>query len=234
MTETLDNKTEIILHNMDNMRFKTDRKFDLIFADYIYENDIFDWAVKHFREHLKPASIFIAMSDYKTDFLFRYFMEKILNSATLVNDAKWKCEWGNHPKDRFHQCYDSIMIYSNAKKGWKFRSEVIQVPKATAKTNLNPSGRMTKTATAWIDDIVLTTTANERVKKSDGKLIRWQKPLRLYDRIIAPFTNEGDWVLDLFAGSGSLGKWCKMNNRNYVGIELDKEVYKLAKKNIYG
>ena len=33
-------------------------------------------------------------------------------------------------------------------------------------------------------------------------------------------------------GSGSLGLWCKNNNRNYAGIENDKEVFELAKKNI--
>jgi DNA modification methylase len=221
----------IDLFNIDNMMFETDRKFDLIFSDYVYENIIFEWCIKYY-EMLKEKSIFIAMADFHSDYRFRVFMEDVLGS-TFVNDAKLKCEWGNHPKDRFHQCFDSIMIYSNAKKGWKFYSDRIQVPKATAKTNLNPSGRMTKTATAWIDDITLTTTSNERVKKSDGHLIKWQKPRRLYDRVILPFTDEGDWVLDPFMGSGSLGRWCLENNRNYVGIELDTETFELAKENIY-
>ncbi len=124
------------------------------------------------------------------------------------------------------------MIYTNVNKGWKFRSERIQVPKATAKTKLNPSGRMTKTATAWIDDIVLTTTSNERVKKEDNHLVKWQKPSRLYDRIISPFCDEGDWILDPFAGVATLGLWSKNNNRNYYGIENDTETFKLAKINI--
>jgi DNA modification methylase len=97
---------------------------------------------------------------------------------------------------------------------------------------LNPSGRTTKNATAWIDDICLTTTAKERVKKSDGHLVRWQKPVRLFDRVVAPFTDEGDDVLDNFMGSGSLGEWCIKNNRNYTGIEYDKEVFGLAKNRL--
>ncbi len=222
----------IELFNMDNMKYQSDRKFDLIFSDYVYGDANFTWVTK-FYKYLNSKSVFISMSDFHTDYLFRYFMDAFYsNDATFVNDLKFKCEWGNHPKDRFHQCFDSIMIYSNAKSGWKFYSDRIQVSKATAKTNLNPSGRMTKTATAWIDDIVLTTTAKERVKKKDGHLVRWQKPQRLYDRIILPFTDEGDWILDPFMGSGSLGLWCKLNNRNYVGIEYDKEVFQLAKKNI--
>ncbi len=35
MTETLGNKTEIILHNMDNMLFETERKFQFIYAEWI-------------------------------------------------------------------------------------------------------------------------------------------------------------------------------------------------------
>ena len=218
------------LLNMDNITFQTDRKFNLIYSDYIYENLNFTWVHRYYRM-LISSGIFISQTDWHSDYRLRAYMEDELN-ATFINDLKYKCEWGNHPKDRFHQCYDSILIYSNIKKGWKFYSDRIQVAKATAKTNLNPSGRMTKTATAWIDDIVLTTTAKERVKKEDGHLVKWQKPQRLYNRIILPFTDEGDWILDPFAGSGSLGLWCKNNNRNYIGIENDKEVFKLAKKNI--
>ena len=223
--------SDIQLYNADNMEFNTNVKFDLIFADYVYENSEFAWAHHYYNNSMKPKSIFMAMSDWHTEHRFRVFMEDI-NEATFVNHPVLKAEWGNHPKDRFHQCYDDILIYSNAKKGWKFYSDRIQVPKATMTKGLNPSGRLTKTATAWIDDITLTTTAKERVKKKDNRLVRWQKPLRLYDRIIAPFTDEGNWVLDLFAGTGSLGLWCKQNNRNYVGVEYDKEIYELAKKNI--
>ena len=52
------------------------------------------------------------------------------------------------------------------------------------------------------------------------------------ERLVIPFTDEGDWVLDNFMGSGTLAEWCKRNKRNYVGIEYDKEPYSLAKKRL--
>ncbi len=143
----------------------------------------------------------------------------------------WKNEWGNHPKDRFHQCFDDILIFCNGKE-WRFNSNDIQIPKATALTKLNPSGRLTKTATAWIDDICLTTTSKERIKTSDGHLIKWQKPLKLMDRLLFPFTTEGDFVLDPFMGSGTCGVWCKKNHRNYIGVENNEEIFNLAKNRI--
>lgn len=219
------------LYNMDNMYFDTAKKFDVIYCDYIYENSDFSWVDKYWK-YLKPNGIFIAQTDWHTNHRYRVHIEDNLNGI-LVNDAVVKAEWGNHPKNKFHQCFDNIIIYSNG-KNWIFHPEKIQVPKVTKTKGLNPSGRETKQATAWIDDCTLTTTAIERVRKDDGHLIRWQKPLKLYDRIIAPFVDdEHNDCLDPFAGSGSFGKYCKINNLNYTGIEYDPEVYGYAKKNIF-
>lgn len=46
------------------------------------------------------------------------------------------------------------------------------------------------------------------------------------------FTNEGDCVLDPFAGSGTTCVAAKELRRHYVGIELKEEYYLLAKKNL--
>ena len=45
-------------------------------------------------------------------------------------------------------------------------------------------------------------------------------------------TNENDLVLDPFNGSGTTGVACVTNNRNYVGIELEKSYIELTKKRI--
>jgi DNA modification methylase len=215
------------LLNIDNMKYETEIKFDLIYCDMIYEDEnISDWLSLYWT-YLKDNGIFIVQTDWHTDYLVRYEFEQFMSEPIFVNHIVWKNEWGNHPKNKMHQCFDSIIIYAKG-KDYKFYSEKIQVPKVTKTKGLNPSGRETKTATAWIDDVCLTTTSRERVKKSDGHLIKWQKPLKLFDRIVAPFTDEGDYILDPFMGSGTLGEWCVNNNRNYVGIELDAEVYKLA------
>lgn len=222
----------IILENADNTNYKTEQTFDLIYCDMIYENKDLSW-IPIWWSRLKDNGIFIVQTDFHTNWLIRWFFETQFYYTTpvFINHLVWKNEWGNFPKDRFHQCYDDIIIYSKG-KNHKFYPLNVQVPKATEKTKLNPSGRETKTATAWIDDICLTTTSKERVKKADGHLIKWQKPLKLFDRIISPFTDAFDWVADPFAGSGSLGEWCKNNDRNYLGLELDKEVFELAKKRL--
>lgn len=206
-------------------------KADFIYADMIYENEDMSWIFDYF-DLLKPNGIFAVQTDFHTNYLVRDTLENIA-SSTFVNHLVQKNEWGNHPKNKFHQCYDDIIIFSKG-KNYKFYPERIQVNKVTKNKGLNPSGRNTKQATAWIDDICLTTTSKERIKKPDGHLIKWQKPVRLFDRIVFPFTDENDDVLDLFMGIGSLGEWCLRNNRNYVGLENNKEVFDLAESRMNG
>lgn len=45
-------------------------------------------------------------------------------------------------------------------------------------------------------------------------------------------TSPGDIVLDPFMGTGTVGVACKKLGRNFIGIELDKETFEIAKKRI--
>ena len=51
------------------------------------------------------------------------------------------------------------------------------------------------------------------------------------DHIIS-WSNEGDTVLDCFMGSGTTGKMAVLNNRRFIGIELDEGYFNIAKKRI--
>lgn len=50
--------------------------------------------------------------------------------------------------------------------------------------------------------------------------------------LIKTYTNEGETVLDFTMGSGTTGVACKNLNRNFIGIELDKEYFEIAQKRI--
>lgn len=49
---------------------------------------------------------------------------------------------------------------------------------------------------------------------------------------IVSWSNEGDTVLDPFMGSGTVGKMCKVSNRNFIGIEISEEYMSLQKSRI--
>lgn len=48
-----------------------------------------------------------------------------------------------------------------------------------------------------------------------------QKPLKLQAELIAAVTNEGDYVIDPAAGSFSVMKAAHLQNRNFIGCDLD-------------
>ena len=59
-----------------------------------------------------------------------------------------------------------------------------------------------------------------------------QKPLALMMELIKTFSNECDVVLDNCMGSGTTGVACKKLNRDFIGIEKEKEYFDIAVKRI--
>lgn len=59
-----------------------------------------------------------------------------------------------------------------------------------------------------------------------------QKPVALLERLINLYTDEGDFVLDPCAGSGTTGRACLNLNRNYTLIDLNKEAFDVFNKSI--
>ena len=66
-----------------------------------------------------------------------------------------------------------------------------------------------------------------------GKVHPVQKPVKLMEYLIKTYTNENELVLDFTMGSGTTGVACNNLNRDFIGIELDPEYFKIAKKRIY-
>jgi site-specific DNA-methyltransferase (adenine-specific) len=59
-----------------------------------------------------------------------------------------------------------------------------------------------------------------------------QKPVALMEYLIKTYTNEGETVLDFTMGSGTTGVAAKNLDRSFIGIELDKDYYNIAKARI--
>lgn len=88
------------------------------------------------------------------------------------------------------------------------------------------------------------TSLNKTVKKytlrsqgfiKDTKDIRvhpTQKPSELFKWIIKDFSHKGESILDCFMGSGTTGVAAKELGRNFIGIEISPEYFKIAKKRI--
>lgn len=59
-----------------------------------------------------------------------------------------------------------------------------------------------------------------------------QKPVPLLEYLIKTYTNEGETVLDNCMGSGATGVACVNTGRDFIGIELDPDYFKIAEGRI--
>jgi len=71
-----------------------------------------------------------------------------------------------------------------------------------------------------------------KTAESEGKFHPTQKPIALLEYLVKTYSNENDLILDNTMGSGTTGVACKLNNRNFIGIELNKTYFDIAKKRI--
>ncbi len=107
----------------------------------------------------------------------------------------------------------------NGKK-WKFN---YQWTKDHITDKLNPKGKQTRNV--WI--IPLT----PKKEKWAGEHPT-QKPFELLRRVILSCTNEGDTILDPFAGTGTTNAVAKYYGRNSIGIEINKKYFNIMKKRL--
>jgi site-specific DNA-methyltransferase (adenine-specific) len=98
----------------------------------------------------------------------------------------------------------------------KIPSTIIKKTKGLGEKNGNPYRAMSN---VWTDISPIVPWSKER------NVHPTQKPIKLMERIVTMFSNEGDTVLDCFAGSGTTLVAAKNLNRNYIGIEREQSYY---------
>ena len=70
------------------------------------------------------------------------------------------------------------------------------------------------------------------IKRERNKLIKAGFPTELVKRILKNFVKSGSIVFDPFMGSGTTGVVCKELGYNFIGVEMDKEMFDKAKERI--
>ena len=131
-------------------------------------------------------------------------MFHILNIKTCLR--KWWIGWFNH--NRSNRIFGKNLITRGKPFLWysnKIRSKTAKVP---------------------FDTISL---SKEDWSK---KFHKWEQPVKFFEHFVEFLTKENDAVLDPFLGSGSSGLACKNLNREFIGIELDKQYFEIAKNRI--
>ena len=91
----------------------------------------------------------------------------------------------------------------------------------------------------YTDEDIITTSNGDRFpislikfQRDKEKLHPTQKPLKLIEYLIKTYSNQGGVVLDSTMGSGTTCLGAKNLDRQYIGVELDKDYYDIALKRV--
>ena len=119
-----------------------------------------------------------------------------------------------------------FVIWAVKGKGWIFNYEVLK--------DLNPEktkdGKKKQLRDVWQIPLC---QGKEGLKDENNKALHpTQKPQELLKRIILGFSNEGDIVLDPFAGSVTTPYVAKKYNRYYIAIEKEEKYYNAMVKRV--
>lgn len=71
------------------------------------------------------------------------------------------------------------------------------------------------------------------MKNKEHRIHPTQKPVKLYQWLLANYAKEGDRILDTHLGSGSSAIAAHYGGFDFVGIELDENYYNESKKRFY-
>lgn len=71
-----------------------------------------------------------------------------------------------------------------------------------------------------------------KTDKQKGAKHSTQKPVALIKELVLTYSNEGDTVLDLCSGSGTLGEACVLTNREFILIEKCPKEYERGKERV--
>jgi len=143
-------------------------------------------------------------------------------------------------KNRYIQSFEYMFVFS---KGMKKEANLIKDRKNKwAGTSIHGTERQKNDETKHLSNV----QKSKKVKDFGSRYNIWDIPpdknnktghpavfceTIANDHIIS-WSDEGDVVFDPFMGSGTTGKMAVLNNRNFIGIELDKKYFKIALKRI--
>jgi site-specific DNA-methyltransferase (adenine-specific) len=179
---------------------------------------------------LRPTGSIYLHCDPTASHYLKAVMDAIFGWKNFKNHIIWHYQTGGAGKSQYAKKHDVILFYSKS-DDFNFYPDRVRTGRTekSMKRAQNPNGaRISATddtklpMDVWTDIQALNPQARERTGYPT------QKPVDLYERIISASSNEGDIVLDPFAGCATTLVAAERLNRQWVGIDIWKEAHKVV------
>ncbi|MCT8978036.1 site-specific DNA-methyltransferase [Clostridium sp. CX1] len=257
MEKHLDNEftfhIPLIKDTLELLKELPDESVQLVIADPPYNIDIeewdkyenyLEWAKEWIHEVyrvLKKTGNFVLFGGFQFESAERgdlmdlvYYIRKN-TKLKLVNVIIWYYKNGITARRFFANRHEEIIWFAKTNKyifnlddvRIKYNQETVDLYKRDKRLNVENLYKGKNPTNVW-EISRLNSNSKERVGHPT------QKPEKIIERIVKSMSNEGDIVLDIFAGSGISTRVCINNRRNsiscdsdpkfmkYLGLQLDK------------
>ena len=163
--------------------------------------------------------------DYREAHYAKVLLDALFGRDSFLNEIIWAYDYGGKPKNRWPAKHDTILVYVKNPKSYTFNSDAVEREPYMAPGLVTPEKRERgKLPTdVWWHTIV-SPTGNEKTGYPT------QKPEGILRRIIQASSNEGDTVLDFFAGSGTTGAVASALNRKFILIDRNPQSIDVIKQ----
>ncbi len=165
----------------------------------------------------------------------------------LRNRIIWHFGHGLHASKRFSGRYETLLWFTKS-DSYTFNLDSIRVPsKYPGKTHFkgekrglpsgnplgkNPSDIWEFVAQEWENE--MWNIPNVKANHPEKTIHPCQFPIELVERCVLALTNEKDWVLDPYAGVGSVSVAALKHKRKGAGVEKEKVYVDITKERIFG
>jgi site-specific DNA-methyltransferase (adenine-specific) len=152
--------------------------------------------------------------DYREAHYAKVLLDKIFGRECFLNEIVWAYDYGARPRRRWPAKHDTILVYVKDRERYWFNSaEVEREPyMAPGLVTAEKAARGKLPTDVWWHTIV-SPTGREKTGYPT------QKPEGIVRRMVGASTRPGEWCLDPFAGSGTLGAVARRFGRRYVMID---------------
>ena len=165
--------------------------------------------------------------DYREAHYVKLLLDALFGRDCFLNEIIWAYDYGARPRRRWPAKHDTILVYVKDPDRYWFDAEAVEREPymAPGLVTAEKAARGKLPTDVWWHTIVSPTG-----KEKTG--YPTQKPEGILRRIVQASSKPGDWCLDCFAGSGTLGAVAAALGRRFVLIDSNPEAVAVARRRL--
>jgi site-specific DNA-methyltransferase (adenine-specific) len=183
--------------------------------------------LEHARRLLRDEGTLYFHIDYREAHHCKLLLDEVFGRECFINELIWAYDYGARAKRRWPAKHDTILVYVRNPSTYFFDSDDVdrEPYMAPGLVTAEKASRGKLPTDVWWHTIVPTNGAEKTGYPT-------QKPEGVVRRMLQASTRPGDWCLDFFAGSGTLGAVAAKLGRRYVLIDSNPEAVRVMRQRL--